>query len=57
MQIGNRIFKTVFFCEILTILNDQISYVQHVLDHLYAFFTPFGHLREDGGLLNDFVTT
>ena len=33
--------KTDFF-DTLTIQNDQISYVKHVLAHLYVFFTLFG---------------
>ena len=49
-----EIFKTDFF-DILTIPNDQISYVKHVLDPLYLFFTPFGCWMGDWGLLNDFV--
>ena len=42
---------------------DQISYVNHVLDPLYVFFTMFvfftifGCSRRDGGLLNHFVTS
>ena len=33
-----EIFKTDFF-DFLTIHNDQISYVNHVLDPLYVFFS------------------
>ena len=33
----------------LTIQNDQISYIQHVLAPLYVFFTLFG-CRGGGGL-------
>ena len=36
-----EISKTDFF-DILTIQNDQISYVKHVLAPLYVFFTLFG---------------
>ena len=38
---GNRIPETDFF-DTLTIQNDQISYVKHVLAPLYVFFTLFG---------------
>ena len=38
---GNRISETDFF-DTLTIQNDQISHVKHVLAPLYAFFTLFG---------------
>ena len=41
-----EIFITDVF-EILTIINHQISYVKHVLEPLYVFFTVFGCL--DGG--------
>ena len=50
-----EIFETNFF-GILTIHNDQISYVKHALDPLHVFFTLFGCLDGGGGLLNDFVT-
>ena len=33
------------FLDILTILNYKISYVEHVLDPLYVFFTLFGCWR------------
>ena len=36
-----------FFFDILTIRNDQISYVKHVIHPLHVFFTVFGCL--DGG--------
>ena len=36
-----EISETDFF-DILTIQNDQISYVKHVLDPLHVFFTLFG---------------
>ena len=36
-----EISETDFF-DIMTIQNDQISYVKHVLDPLYVFFTLFG---------------
>ena len=36
-----EISETDFF-DTLTIQNDQISYVKHVLAPLYVFFTPFG---------------
>ena len=39
-----QISETKFF-NILTIHNDQISYVKHVLDPLYVFFTLFGCLE------------
>ena len=39
-----EIFQTDFF-DILTIHNDQTSYVKHVLDPLYVFFTLFGCWR------------
>ena len=35
-----EIFKTDFCC-VLTIHNDQISYVKHALDPLHVFFTVF----------------
>ena len=38
---GNRISETDFF-DTLTIQNDQISYVKHVLDPVHVFFTLFG---------------
>ena len=38
---GNRIFETDFF-DTLTIQNDQISFVKHVLDPVHVFFTLFG---------------
>ena len=47
------IFKTDFF-DVLTVHNDQISYINHVLDPLYVFFTRF-RCCTDGGLLNDFA--
>ena len=43
-SLGNskmEIFKTDFFY-IVTIENDQIPYVKHVLAPLYVFFTLFG---------------
>ena len=49
-------FKTDFF-DVVTIQNDQISYVNHVLDPLCVFFTLFGCWRGYGGFLNDFVTS
>ena len=51
-----EIFNTDFF-DILTILNDQVSYMQHVLNPLYVFLTLLGCFDGDGGLLNDFPTT
>ena len=36
-------FFTILF-DILTIHNDKISHIKHVLDPLYVFFTPFGCL-------------
>ena len=51
-----EIFRPDFF-DILTILDDQIFYVKHVLDPLYLFFTLFGCWRGGRVLLNDFVTT
>ena len=41
--------KWNFVFAILTIHNDQISYVKHVLDPLYVFFTLFGCLGGGGG--------
>ena len=38
--------KPIFF-NVLTIHNDQATYVKHALDPLYVFFTLFGSL--DGG--------
>ena len=49
-------FKTDFF-DVLTSHNDQISYVNHVFPPFYVLFTLFGYWREDGGLLNDFMTS
>ena len=46
-SLGNskmEISKTDFFY-IMTIHNDQISYVKHVLAPLYVFFTLFGYWR------------
>ena len=40
-QLKNGNFRTYFF-DTLTIQNDQISHVKHVLAPLYAFFTLFG---------------
>ena len=37
------------FFDTLTIQNDQISYVKHVLAPLYVFFTLFGCLGGGGG--------
>ena len=42
-----EIFKTDF-SNILTLLNDQISYVKHVLDPLYVFPPPY--LGVGGGM-------
>ena len=39
-----QISETDFF-DNLTIHNDKISYVKHVLDILHVFFTPFGCWR------------
>ena len=44
-----EISETDFF-NLLTIHNDQISYVKHVLDTLYVFFTLFGCLDRGKGL-------
>ena len=41
-QLENGTFQNCFFFYILTIQNDQISYVKHVLAPLYVFFTLFG---------------
>ena len=49
-------FKTDFF-DVLTIHNDQLSYVNHVLDPLHVFFALFGCWGGDGGFFNDFVTS
>ena len=35
-------FSEIDFFHTLTIQNDQISYVKHVLDPLHVFFTQFG---------------
>ena len=43
-----EISETDFF-DIMTIQNDQISYVKHVLAPAYVFFTLFGWVG--GGLL------
>ena len=40
-------FPKLFFFNILTIHNDQISYAKHVLDPIHLLFTLFGCL--DGG--------
>ena len=42
-----EISETVFFLNLLTIRNDQISYVRHVLDPIYVLFMLFWCL--DGG--------
>ena len=47
---------TTDFFDIVTIQNDQISYVNHVVDPLCVFFTLFGCWRGYGGFLSDFVT-
>ena len=39
---GNRIFPKRIFFDTLTIQNDQISYVKHLLAPLYVIFTLFG---------------
>ena len=43
-----EILETDFF-DIMTIQNDQISYVKHVLAPLYVFFTLFGCWGGGGG--------
>ena len=43
-----EISETDFF-DIMTIQNDQISYVKHVLDPLCVFFTLFGCGGRGGG--------
>ena len=43
-----KISETDFF-HILTIQNDQISYLKHVLDPLHVFFTLFGCGGGGGG--------
>ena len=43
-----EISETDFF-DTLTIQNDQISYVKHVLDPLHVFFTLFGCVCWGGG--------
>ena len=45
---GNIISETDFF-DTLTIQNDQISHVKHVLAPFYVFFTLFGCLGGGGG--------
>ena len=42
-------FSETDFSDTLTIQNDQISYVKHVLAPLYVFFTLFGCLGGGGG--------
>ena len=44
-----EISETDFF-DILTIQNDQMSYIKHVLAPLYVFFTLFGWGGGGGGL-------
>ena len=44
-----KISETDFF-HILTIQNDQISYVKHVLAPLHVFFTQFGCVGGGGGV-------
>ena len=41
LQVKMEISATIFF-DVLTVQNDQISYVKHVLAPLYVFFTLFG---------------
>ena len=41
-QLKNGNFPKLIFFDTLTIQNDQISYVKHVLAPLYVFFTLFG---------------
>ena len=43
-----EIFETDFF-DILTIQNDQIFYIKHVLAPLHVFFTLFGYVCVGGG--------
>ena len=50
-----EISKTDFF-DILTIRNDQISYVKHVLDPHYVFFTLFGCWDRGKGLRHNLPT-
>ena len=47
-----EIFKTDFF-HTLTIQNDQISYVKHVLAPLHVFFTLFGCVRGGGAVYQE----
>ena len=42
-------FSETGFSDTLTIQNDQICYVKHVLAPLYVFFTLFGCLGGGGG--------
>ena len=49
-QLKNGIFRSCFFFDILTIHSDSISYVKHVLDPFYVFFTLFGCLEGGKGL-------
>ena len=44
-----RLFPKLNFFNILTIQNDQISYVKHVLAPLYLFFTLLGCFGVRGG--------
>ena len=55
LQLKNGISNTDF-SDILTIHNDQISYVKHFFDPLHVFFTLFGCLKRGRGILSDFVT-
>ena len=51
-----EISETDFF-DTLTIQNDQISYVKHVLAPLSVFFILFGCLGGGGGAAHHFVQT
>ena len=43
-------FPKLIFFYILTIHNDQISHVKHVLGHIHVLFTLFGSLDRGKGL-------
>ena len=49
-QLKNGSFRNRFFFDIVTIPNDQICYVNHVLHHVYVDFTWFGCLDRGKGL-------
>ena len=58
MRLNNQSFET-YFRDTVTIQNDHPSYVKHVSDRIYMFFTLFGYSVEGGGggLPRDWYTT